>query len=229
MEKLEIYNNVNYINIVNIIAGIIFIYGVTVKNKEVQEQRMRGYFIQAAKEILKGEGLQVASVRNIADQAGYSYATLYNYFKDIKDLIFVCVQDFQDECTEFVIHEAENTPRGIEKVKLIIKSYTKYFIQYPGIFELFFLEKISDISNKNSNIKLIYTFLDRLCAEEWDYCINENIITAEEADIQKSQIRYIVTGLLLFYINRRYPDSYSEFMEIIDRQLNYIIDRKSVV
>ena len=55
---------------------------------------MRGYFIQAAKEILKGEGLESMSVRNIADQAGYSYATLYNYFKDVKDLILECIKDF---------------------------------------------------------------------------------------------------------------------------------------
>ncbi len=64
------------------------------KNKEVQELRMKNYFIQATKEILKGEGLQAVSVRNVADKAGYSYATLYNYFKDITELIFVCVNDF---------------------------------------------------------------------------------------------------------------------------------------
>ena len=52
------------------------------EKKEIQEQRMRGYFIQATKEIIKGEGIKSVSVRNIADRAGYSYATLYNYFKD---------------------------------------------------------------------------------------------------------------------------------------------------
>lgn len=184
---------------------------------------MKGYFIEATKEILKGEGLKVASVRNIADQAGYSYATLYNHFKDIKDLIFVCVEDFQDECAEFIRNETMNLPRGIDKVKSIIKSYMKYFVQYPGIFELFFLERISDISNKRSNIKLIHTFLDRLCSDEWNYCINKKIIRAEEASIMKEQIRYIVAGLLLFYINRRHPDTYSKFMEITDIQLNNIL------
>ena len=48
------------------------------KNKEIQEKRMRDYFIQATREILKGEGIESISVRNIADRAGYSYATLYN-------------------------------------------------------------------------------------------------------------------------------------------------------
>ena len=52
------------------------------ERKKIQEERIRGYFIQATKEILKGEGLSALSVRNIADRAGYSYATLYNYFKE---------------------------------------------------------------------------------------------------------------------------------------------------
>ena len=196
------------------------------EKKEIQEQRMKGYFIQAAKEILRGEGLKVASVRNIADKAGYSYATLYNYFKDVKDLIFECVKDFQDECADFVISETKNCPRGIEKVKSIVKSYIKYFVQYPGIFELFFLERIIYLSHKQANIDLIYTFLDRICFDEWNYCIEKKIIKAEEAEIMKDQIRYIVTGLLLFYINRRHPDTYKEFTETTDIQLNSIMDKR---
>jgi AcrR family transcriptional regulator len=103
-------------------------------NKEIQEQRMRGYFIQATKEILRGEGLRNVSVRNIAERAGYSYATLYNYFKDIKDLIFECVKDFQAECEDHVRRETKNSARGKEKIEAIVKAYVKYFVQYPGIF-----------------------------------------------------------------------------------------------
>ncbi|MDD5061870.1 MAG: TetR/AcrR family transcriptional regulator, partial [Candidatus Marinimicrobia bacterium] len=120
--------------------------------KEIQEQRIRGYFIEATKELLKGEGLKSVSVRNIADRAGYSYATLYNYFNDAKDLIFVCVKDFQVECAAFVRNETTQGGHGIEKIKAIINAYVKYFVQYPGIFELFFLEKVADISSKQSTI-----------------------------------------------------------------------------
>ena len=58
------------------------------EKKEIQEQRMRQYFIDAAKEIIKGEGLKCISTRNVSDRAGYSYATMYNYFKNINDLIY---------------------------------------------------------------------------------------------------------------------------------------------
>lgn len=86
-------------------------------NKKIQEERMKRYFIQATKKILKGEGLKAVNVRTIAKEAGYSYATLYNYFKDIKDLVFECVKDFQSECKEIVDLEAKGTQRGVSRIK----------------------------------------------------------------------------------------------------------------
>jgi len=192
--------------------------------KEIQEQRIRGYFIEATKELLKGEGLKSVSVRNIADRAGYSYATLYNHFNDAKDLIFVCVKDFQNECIEFVRNETAGSPRGIEKIKAIVNAYIKYFVQYPGIFELFFLEKVSDIANRQSTIESIYYLLDNMCSEEWDFCIAESIVTVEKSDVLKTEIRNNMAGALLFYINRRCPENYPDFLCLIQAQMNHILD-----
>lgn len=193
--------------------------------KEIQEQRIRGYFIEATKELLKGEGLKSVSVRNIADRAGYSYATLYNHFNDVKDLIFVCVKDFQSECAEFVRNETAGSPRGIEKIKAIVNAYLKYFVQYPGIFELFFLEKVADIANMQSTIETIYYLIDNMCSEEWAFCLAENIITVEESEILKAEIRNNAAGALLFYINRRFPENYPDFLRLIQTQMNHILNR----
>lgn len=195
-------------------------------NKEIQEQRMKGYFIEASKEILKGEGLKNISVRNIAERAGYSYATLYNYFNDVKDLIFECVVDFQEECEEFIKSETKKSQPGIEKIKSIAKAYMKYFIQYPGIFELFFLEKTSDLARKQNITELIYTFFDKLCDDEWNYSIQNKIVKKNEAELMKLAVKNLITGMLLFYINRRQPVSYKEFTEITEVQLNNILKIK---
>lgn len=101
-------------------------------NKEIQEQRMKGYFIEASKDILKGEGLKSISVRNIAERAGYSYATLYNYFSDVKDLIFECVVDFQEECESFIKAETKKSQPGLEKIKSCRKSLYEIFHTIPG-------------------------------------------------------------------------------------------------
>jgi len=196
---------------------------MTTDKKELQEQRIRGYFIQAAKEMLKGEGLRSINVRSVAEKAGYSFATLYNYFRDIKDLVFLCVKDFQDECEEYVIAEAKKSKRGKDKIKAITLAYLKYFIQYPGTYELFFLEKVNDIGQKQPTITLIYTFLDRLSEKEWSYLVKKEQISAEQAEILKVQLHALITGLLLFYLNRREPANYTDFMKLVNAQLDYTI------
>ena len=196
------------------------------QNKEIQEQRIKGYFIEATKEMLKGEGLKSISVRNIAERAGYSYTTLYNYFKDLNELIFLCVKDFQNECELFINENISKEPRGTDKIKAITRAYINYFVQYPGIFELFYIEKISNIGSKQPTTELICTFLDRLCKEEWDFCITEKITTVEEADIQMKQLRFSVAGLLLLYLNRLQPADYKEFISLTTVQLNQILDKK---
>lgn len=205
---------------------LIILYGVNVGKKQIQEERMKGYFIEATKEILRGEGLKVVSVRNIAERAGYSYATLYNYFSDVKDLVFECIQDFQEECEEFVNKRTKKSERGLEKIKDIITAYVNYFVQYPGIFELFYLEKANDISSKKPTLDLIHNFLDKLCLEEWVYCIKNNIKKMDESERMKSEIRYLVPGMLLLYLNRRQPASYKEFKDMLNSQLHYILHKE---
>jgi len=190
------------------------------KNKELQEQRMKDYFIQATKEILKSEGLKCISVRNIAEKAGYSYATLYNYFHDVNDLIFLCVADFQEECRTFVKDQKSNKLQGIESIKESAAEYINFFIEYPGIFDLFFWEKVGNFGNKQEIINLIDNSLNSICKEDWEYCIAENLYAPTQVEEKKNQLKFTITGLMLFYLNRRIPASYQDFLSSAKAHIN---------
>jgi len=189
---------------------------------EIQEQRMRGYFIDATRSILKSEGLKVVSARNVAEIAGYSYATLYNYFKDIKELIFECVLGFQDECTAFVDSQTAAMEPGIPKIRSIAISYMKYFVEYPGIFELFFIESPGDLGNKQPTVDHINTFLNRLCEKDWQYALSKGLISEAKVEQLKYQLKYVTTGMLMFYLHRREPVEYSDFIKRAEDQISAI-------
>src|SRR5258708_12719872 len=146
------------------------------KNKEVQGQRMRGYFLAATKELLKAEGLKSVSVRSIADKAGYSSATMYSYFKDVNDLVFLCVHDFYEECKLHVTGRVKRSEKGVNSLKVAIKAYTEFFIQYPGVFELFFIEMMGDLGNKKSITDLINSSLHHPCNKDSNYSLTINLI-----------------------------------------------------
>lgn len=193
-------------------------------NKEIQEQRMKEYFVQATKEIITAEGIKSLSVRSIAEKAGYSFATLYNYFKDVKELIFHCVEEFAEECRAYVVNRAKEEERGTPKIKKIVKAYVEYMVQYPGVFDLFYIEKIAVDGTSVAASDKIVNFLDELCEEEIEYCVAQGTFRASEGIEKMSSIRNSITGVLVLYMNRQYPKSYYDFVVSVNRQLDNILD-----
>jgi AcrR family transcriptional regulator len=181
--------------------------------KPIQEERIRGYFIDAAKDLIRGEGLAVVSARNVAERAGYSYATLYNYFKDIRDLIFSCLEDFMEECREFVVEHSKTPSRGKESLKAVTKNYITFFVQYPGIFQLLYQQKQSDISSKSANVGGIHAFFDSLTESDWKVIKDESNGSDDALKSLRELHKLAIHGLLLMYLNRRMEKT---FKQIID-------------
>jgi AcrR family transcriptional regulator len=180
--------------------------------KAIQEDRMRGYFLNAAKDLIRAEGIQVVSARNVAERAGYSYATLYNYFKDIRDLIFSCIQDFMKECSDFVTSNTKNSKPGQERLKQRVNSYAKFFLQYQGIFVLLYQQTPTDMSTKDSNVGSIYGFFDSLIDDDWKILNEKSSHTNKELLFIKENFKYSIHGLLLFYLNRRKDMEFKDFI-----------------
>lgn len=193
------------------------------ERKEIQEQRIRGYFIDATREMLKGEGLKSINVRAVAERAGYSYATLYNYFKDIKELIFICVNDFQTEAEAFIGERTREASPGKERIRETVIAYANYFVQYPGIFELFYLEKINDLSPRQPTAERIVSFPSRLMHSDWQVCIQAKTISTEQAMLKEKALNSMLTGMLLLFLNRHNPASYEEFMKDLGEQASLIL------
>ncbi len=181
-------------------------------NKEIQEKRMREYFIQATKDLLKGEGLRSVSVRSVADRAGYSFATMYNYFRDINELLFLCVSDFQEECNSFVTERVSKLKPGDNRLKLSVVAYMEYFSEYPGIFELFFMAKGIELGNKPATLSIINNSLTAACRADIDHCVANRMWTKKEIGEKMRILQAFCTGSLLHYINRLSPSSYAEFI-----------------
>lgn len=198
---------------------------LTMINKELQEQRMRGYFVQATKELLKGEGINSVNVRNIAQHAGYSYATMYHYFRDVKELIFLCVGDFQKEIEKYVAEQTIDTKRGKERLKSIVKNYMGYFVQYPSIFNLFFIERLGDVGLKHPVAEQVYTFLDKICGDEWDYLQKKKGLDSSRVQLLRKELNFATCGMLVYYMNRMQPADYQDYTVNVDAQLDFILDK----
>lgn len=112
-------------------------------SKELQKQRIRTYFIEAAKKIALEQGGSAVTIRNSAELAGYSYATIYNYFSDLNDLLWnvslSCMSDIVKELTPKL--QAEHF--DLSDVKRIYREYAGVFVHNPKLFELLFFNFVT--------------------------------------------------------------------------------------
>lgn len=109
------------------------------ENKAIQQQRMKGYFIEAAKKLTHEMPKDQLSVRKIASEAGYSYATLYNYFENLDHLLWYVVIDILEELSDVLKVKADSISDKKQKLIATAIAYMDYFFEHRNAFELLFL------------------------------------------------------------------------------------------
>ncbi|MEW6566396.1 MAG: TetR/AcrR family transcriptional regulator [Spirochaetota bacterium] len=81
-------------------------------NRDIQRERVRRYFLDAAKDIIINEGVSAVTAKKVGERAAYSYASIYNYFENQNALICEAVEEIAMECAEWVASNLEGTLAG---------------------------------------------------------------------------------------------------------------------
>ena len=194
---------------------------------KIKEISMRECIIQSAKEILISEGLKCYSIKNVAEKVGCSYAIIHGYFSDANELLFLSIKEIQDECLIYVkekTSECENKP---ESLKRGILAFLEYFAEYPGVFELLYLEKAGDLGNSKPILDLINGFAESYYEQEWPFYKDQREVNQGKIDLASRQMKYTIMGLLLFYLNRRVFPSYMDFMDEAKIQIDSMLNQLS--
>ncbi len=194
-------------------------------NKAIQEQRMKSYFIEAAKKILRGEGFKSISVRNIANEAGYSYATLYNYFKDLREVLYFCVLDFLEECRTFTVSQNRSKMNADEHLRSVTKAYCNFFVQYPSFFELIFTERIYEITSQDKIALANEKLYDDLFSPAWAK-FEKSGLDKESVNAKKLLHKHVIHSILMFYLLRRIPKTYQEFIKEMDASMDALLAKQ---
>ncbi len=109
----------------------------------IKRLRMMGYFITAAAEIIKEEGIEKATIRNIAEKAGYNSATIYNYFSDLEHLIFFTkISNLEVYKTRLYKEIPDNLDPLIE-LKEVFRIFVEETFKNPHDFYDLFFSKYS--------------------------------------------------------------------------------------
>lgn len=191
--------------------------------KAVDREYIKSGLVLAAVDLLKVHGLQGLKISMIEQKAGYSTATFYEHFNHTNEILPFCVRQIELECSQSVSGQIHRASKGVNKIKAIVKAYIHYLLQYPNLFNALFWEKSTPFDHQLETSVWAISFLDRLCADEWEFCINKKQFTGRQILRLRQEIRYVAIGMLSLYINRNHPQTRREFDRAVKEQLERIL------
>ncbi|WP_425449049.1 TetR/AcrR family transcriptional regulator [Dethiothermospora halolimnae] len=189
-------------------------------NKEIQKQRKMKYFIESAKEIIKEDGIKGVTARKVGQRAGYSYATIYNYFNDLNTLLAYCAFDFLEDCYKYLISFKDETKDAKEQVISYALAYFRYFAENPDIFHLIFIEELGELPEElvNSRPSVAKHLRDSIVK-----CADEGYVKKEDVDLLGELITSSIHGKLLFFLKRSPVEEGDEIVTSIKNELDAFI------
>lgn len=114
--------------------------------KNLKTNRMKTYFVSAAKMIIAEQGVENLSVRSVADNAGFSYATIYNYYKDLDSLLWDVKKSFTEDLIQSLAGKEVDQKNQDVDINKAFQAYAEFFINNPKLFRFFFQWPISSES-----------------------------------------------------------------------------------
>ncbi|AFG36497.1 TetR/AcrR family transcriptional regulator [Spirochaeta africana] len=196
-------------------------------NKEIQEQRIKDIFVQAAMLIVREEGTAAVKVKRVADQAGYAAGTLYNYFHDLNELLFHCVMEFFRECRDHALKQAHGMTGPLERLLAIALGYSSYFLGNPNIYQLVFMADLQPAQQAEAPIDYQPEIV-RIGAELLQQCAREGRINPAHADTILGLLANTIHGNLLFFLTGRSGEPRQDAVtEKIRREICWVLERSA--
>ena len=190
--------------------------------REMQRQQMREHFVGIAKTMVVEEGVDSVSVRKIADIAHCSYPTIYNYFRDMNELLWHVVAsllgDMYDSFRDF---EEQNQYDTVD-LKSLCRRYTEYFYHNPHLFTFFFFRDIGlpppEIADMVSPPHIVHLTMGIL-----EDCLGE-AHSPEEIAAYCDLLTEALHGKLLFIFSHKEELVLPQILQSIDAMIDLIFN-----
>ncbi len=111
--------------------------------KSLKQDRVKSYFVDAAKEIVINEGVEGISVRKVSENAGYSYASMYNYYQDLHALLWDVKLAMARDVNAMLCEVNASCTGSKDAIRLMLQAYTNYFVAAPHVFRFLYQYPLS--------------------------------------------------------------------------------------
>jgi AcrR family transcriptional regulator len=190
--------------------------------KQAKQERTKRYFLDAAKEIIREEGIAALTTKRIGERASYSYASIYNYFENFNELCCLCLEEMASECASWVAERLEGDS-AYERVLLFSRLMIEANASEPNAYSIFlstdldygyFLRRDGH-HFMHPAYAMLQEELRKLPGLKGD----------EEARVLSDILTYVFHSKLHFYIRYGAPRSLELLHGEVEEETRFILDR----
>lgn len=186
---------------------------------EIKRERIKSFFLGATRKVIIEEGVENVTIRKVANIAGYSYATIYNYFSNLNELLWetklLMIKDLVIIVNSKIYIEKYNS----EGIKEIFKAYISYYFENPSIFKFFYLYQLVKPEEKLNSIEAQPDF-DQMWKITFEEYLDKGIISLQDLEVISKIFIYSMHGMLTlnfsYYMELSKEDIYKDLDLIID-------------
>ncbi len=125
--------------------------GIAERREREKEQR-RNAIIDAAEKVFFSQGLERATMDDVAEKAELSKGTLYLYFKSKEELYLAIHLRGNIILKKMFENAVARFDRGIEKVRAVGQAYMEFYQKYPDYFHamIYYESRVFDYQDADS-------------------------------------------------------------------------------
>jgi len=194
------------------------------ERKEHEISQMRGLILKTAMNLFLDKGFENITIRNIAEKIEYSPATIYLYFKNKDEILFVLRMEGFEKLYEHQLSSLKLDDL-LKRLHKHGEAYIQFALENPEYYDLMFLmrgpvTKIQEINDCDIGLKS-YELLKTNVKE----CMDAGLFSRADIDIAAFSLWSYVHGIASLIIRGRgimFPEENINI--IVEGALNFMLE-----
>lgn len=204
----------------------------TISRKEKERLAREQDIINAAEKVFTVMSYNGASMEEIAKEAQFSRKTLYQYFTDKEDLLFVVIIRGFERLLNTFKKAVENGNNGYEKLKHLANAYYKFYKDSPNTLSLMNYIGYIKPTAENADKRVEFNRISEQLAQEIAKVIDEGKVDGSiRKDIDTKSLthsaEFMITGFfhMLSISGKTFVDHFSLNQEdFVTLNMNLLCD-----
>jgi AcrR family transcriptional regulator len=169
--------------------------------REQEKEELRQTILRAAGALFLEQGYDRFSMRRLAEEIGYSVATLYLYFRDKDDLLFTVVDEGFIRFGKQLAQAAASSDDPWERLSALGEAYVTFGLRNPVYYQLMFMWRTDFLTQARPGEQLPRMEAFGVLQDAVQYAMDAGVMQPGDAETYSDALWAMMHGIVSLAIS----------------------------